>query len=154
MRAVDIKATKRRLTNTILENFATSDENFDINSFRHITEKTLNQLEFPTFKLDVSSYLSSISSNFSGEVKDSRSRADLQNTLAEVMDGLFNEVSNRFTSEVASFRGKIDSMKNGFESTLLKNINDEYDKLQAQFEDKENEIARYVEALKVLTSLL
>lgn len=150
MRAVDIKATKRRLTNTILENFDTSDENFDINSFRHITEKTLNQLEFPTFKLDVSSYLSSISSKFSGEVKDSRSRAELQNTLAEVMDGLFNEVSNRFTSEVTSFRGKIDSMKNGFESTLLKNINDEYDKLQAQFEDKENEIARYVEALNVL----
>ena len=139
---------------TILENFDTSDESFDINSFRHITEKTLNGLEFPTFKLDVSSYLSSISSKFSGEITDSRKRADLQNTLAEVMDGLFNEVSNRFTSEVTLFRGKIDSMKNGFESTLLKNINDEYDKLQAQFEDKENEIARYVEALKVLTLLL
>ena len=113
----------------------------------------MNGLEFPTFKLDVSSYLSSISSKFSGEVKDSRSRAELQNTLAEVMDGLFNEVSNRFTSEVTSFRGKIDSMKNNFESTLLKNINDEYDKLQAQFEDKENEIARYVETLNVLQSV-
>lgn len=153
VRAIDIRSTKKRLVNTILQNFDTSDESFDINSFRHVVERTMNQLEFPTFKLDASSYLDSISSKFSGEIKDSKGRTDLQKTLADVMDGLFNDVSARFTSEVASFRGKIEAMKSNFESTLLKNINDEYDKLQAQFEDKENEIEKYAQALKLLQEI-
>ena len=153
VRAVDIRSTKKRLIDTILQNFDTSDESFDINSFKQIVSKTMNQLEFPTFKLDVSSYLGSISSKFSGEIKDSRGRSDLKKTLADVMEGLFNEVSNRFTSEVASFRGKIEAMKSNFEITLLENINDEYDKLQAQFEDKENEIEKYTRALNLLQEI-
>ena len=153
MRAVDIRRTKRSVMNTILENFDTYDENFDVAQFRHIVEMTLNQLEFPVFKLDVSSYLDSISGKFSGEVKDAHSRNNLQNTLANVIEGLFNEVSAKFTTEVTSFRTKINNMKNSFAVSLLKNINNEYEKLQKQFANKEAEIENYRKAIQILQSV-
>ncbi len=150
MKAVDVKSTKRRLIQTILDNFDTSDENFDINTFRHITDATLNRLEFPTIKLDVTSYLGKISNKFSGEVRNSADRSALQNMLSEVMDGLFNEVGNKFTSEVSDFKKKIDQMKNDFEAELLKNITDEYDKLIKQLENKDEEIKSYTAALETI----
>ena len=53
MRAVDVKATKRRLIQTILDNFDTSDENFDINTFRHI-----NNMKTSLLKIRLKSHIS------------------------------------------------------------------------------------------------
>ena len=83
-------------------------------------------------------------------MRDSSERSALQNTLAEVMDGLFNEVGSRFTSEVSDFKKKIDKMKNDFESDLLKNITNEFDKLIKLLENKDKEIKVYNSALEVL----
>ncbi len=151
-KAVDIKSTKRRLLQTILENFDSSDENFDINHFRHITEATLNRLEFPVIKIDITPFLNRVSSQFSGEVRDSSSRSNLRSLLAETMDHLFDEVSIKFTASVAEFRTSIDAMQNTFRNELLRNIQEEFDTLQKQFENKEAEIAKYIEVIHTLTN--
>ena len=142
-KAVDIKRVKQRLLSTILENFDTSDENFDINSFRHIVEMTLNRIEFPVFKLDVSEYISSVSSRFSGEIRDSSKRAELQKTVSDTIDKVFDKISEQFLKETVTFKSKINDIKTGFENELLKNINDEYDKIQNQLKNKEQEIEKY-----------
>ncbi|WP_298482119.1 dynamin family protein [uncultured Ruminococcus sp.] len=150
-RAVDVKATKRRLLQTILDNFDSGDENFDINHFRHITEATLNRLEFPVLKIDIDPFLNAISSKFSGEVRDSSSRSNLQSLLAETMDQLFEAVTSQFTASVTNFRASIDKMQGTFQEELLRNIQEEFDLLQKQFENKEQEITKYHEAIQKLS---
>ena len=152
-KAVDIKRVKQRLLSTILENFDTSDENFDINSFRHIVEITLNKIEFPVFKLDVSEYISSVSSRFSGEIRDSSKRAELQKTVSDTIDKVFDKISEQFLKETVTFKSKINDIKTGFENELLKNINDEYDKIQNQLKNKEQEIEKYMNVLDILKNL-
>jgi len=152
-KAVDIKRVKQRLLSTILENFDTSDENFDINSFRHIVEMTLNRIEFPVFKLDVSEYISSVSSRFSGEIRDSSKRAELQKTVSDTIDKVFDKISEQFLKETVTFKSKINGIKTGFENELLKNINDEYDKIQNQLKNKEQEIEKYINVLDILKNL-
>ena len=141
------------MLSTILENFDTSDENFDINSFRHIVEMTLNRIEFPVFKLDVSEYISSVSSRFSGEIRDSSKRAELQKTVSDTIDKVFDEISEQFLKETGTFKSKINDIKNSFENELLQNINDEYDKIQNQLKNKEQEIEKYMNVLDILQKL-
>ena len=153
LKAVDIKKVKKRLLDAILENFDDSDESFDINSFRYIVEKTLNKIEFPVFSLDVSSYINEISGKFSGEVRNSSKRAELQNIVADTISRVFEQISGRFKNETDSFRNKINVIKSSFENELLTGINEEYNKLQKQFENKEREIQKYNELLEMLNSL-
>lgn len=149
-RAVDIKSTKCRLIQTILQNFDTTDENFDINYFKHIVESTLNKVEFPIIDINIEPFLNEISSKFSGEIKNSTDRANLQNMLSKSIDLLFNEVTSKFTDEVTKFRTSIDNMKNSFSDELLKNINNEFNSLQEQFNHKEEEINNYKKLIQLI----
>lgn len=117
---------------TILDNFDTTDENFDINHFRLIVEVALNRIEFPVIKLDVASFIQEISSKFSGEVKDSEDRAKLQGLLSDTMDKLFENVSDQFTKSIALFRSSLDAMQTNFSTELLHHIQREFDVLCRQ----------------------
>lgn len=150
-KAVDVKNVKRRLMQTILDNFDSTDESFDANYFRHITESTLNQLEFPIIKINIEPFLEKISAKFSGEVRNSGERSELQNILADSIDKLYNAVTDIFTSEISSFKSEINKIKENFADILLTNINDEFEKLQNQFDNKEKMIQRYIEVIELLS---
>lgn len=152
-KAVDIKITKRKMIQTILNNFDSSDESFDINHFRLIVEKILNGIEFPVIKLDVNPFIQKISNEFSGEVKDSGDRAKLQNLLSETMDRLFNNVSEQFTKVVEIFRSSLDVMQTNFSKELLKQIQREFDTLCEQYEDKNNAVKQYEQILIILKEI-
>jgi len=149
-KAVDIKATKRKLMQTILDNFDSSDENFDINHFKYIMESTLNKIEFPVVKLDVSSFIQSISSQFSGEVRNSAERAKLQELLSETMDKLFDNVSGQFEKSIASFRKSLNNMQSDFSSQLLEQIQNDFETLCGQLEDKTNAVEKYQNVINLL----
>lgn len=149
-KAVDIKATKRKLMQTILDNFDSSDENFDINHFKYIMESTLNKIEFPVVKLDVSSFIQSISSQFSGEVRNSAERAKLQELLSETMDKLFDNVSGQFEKSIASFRTSLNNMQSDFSSQLLEQIQNDFETLCGQLEDKTNAVEKYQNVIDLL----
>lgn len=138
---------------TILNNFDSSDESFDINHFRLIVEKILNGIEFPVIKLDVNPFIQKISNEFSGEVKDSGDRAKLQNLLSETMDRLFNNVSEQFTKVVEIFRSSLDVMQTNFSKELLKQIQREFDTLCEQYEDKNNAVKQYEQILIILKEI-
>lgn len=150
-KAVDIKATKRKLMQTILDNFDSSDENFDVNHFRHLTEMTLNKIEFPVIQLNVDSFIQTISGQFSGEVKDSSDRAKLKELLSKTMNQLFETVSKQFTKSVTVFRSTLDSMQDNFSTELLEQIQQEFGALCKQVEDKTNAIAKYDQVLTILS---
>lgn len=149
-KAVDVKNVKRRLMQTILDNFDSSDESFDVNYFRHIAESTLNQLEFPVIKISIEPFLDKISTKFSGEIRNSGERSELQSILADSIDKLYDEVTNIFTAEISSFKSEINEIKESFADILLTNINEEFEKLQKQFLNKEEEIIRYKEVISLI----
>ena len=149
-KAVDIKATKRKLMQTILDNFDSSDENFDINHFKYIMESTLNKVEFPVVKLDVTSFIQSISNQFSGEIRDSGERAKLQELLSETMDKLFDNVSGQFEKSIASFRTSLNNMQSDFSSQLLEQIQNDFETLCVQLEDKINAVKKYQNVIDLL----
>lgn len=150
-KAVDIKTVKRKLLQTILDNFDSGDENFDINHFRLLAETALNRIEFPVIKLDVSPFLQKISSQFTGEIRDSNDRAKLQNLVSETMDKLFEDVSDQFVKTVTAFRISLDAMQDNFSTELLAQIQQEFDTLCVQVEDKEQAVAQYEKVLAMLS---
>ncbi|MBR2284703.1 MAG: dynamin family protein [Ruminococcus sp.] len=149
-KAVDIKATKRKLMQTILDNFDSSDEDFDINHFRLLAEATLNRIEFPSIKLDVAPFIQTISGQFSGEVRDSGDREKLQKLLSETMDRLFDDVSVQFTKTVSAFRASLDDMQVHFSTELLEGIQLEFDLLCGQVENQERSLSQYEIVLDML----
>lgn len=153
-KVVDVKTVKRKLLQTILDNFDSGDENFDINHFRLLAETALNRIEFPVIKLDVSPFVQKISSQFTGEVKDSSDRAKLQSLLSETMDKLFENVSEQFMKEVSAFRTSLDAMQSNFSTELLAQIEQEFETLSAQVEDKEQAVAHYEKVLAMLSKAI
>lgn len=153
-KAVDIKATKRKLMQTILDNFDSSDESFDINHFKYITEATLNKIEFPIIKLDVNPFIQNISGQFSGEVKDSGDRAKLQELLSKTMDELFDNVSEQFAKSVTMFRSSLDNMQSNFSTELLEQIQQEFEILCKQVEDKTNAVEKYQNVIDLLCNFV
>ena len=135
---------------TILDNFDSSDEDFDINHFRLLAEATLNRIEFPSIKLDVAPFIQTISGQFSGEVRDSGDREKLQKLLSETMDRLFDDVSVQFTKTVSAFRASLDDMQVHFSTELLEGIQLEFDLLCGQVENQERSLSQYEIVLDML----
>lgn len=151
---VDIKGLKRKLLDVIIENFDASDENYDSNYFKLLTEKTLNNIEIPVIKIDISDFLNNISSKFSGEIRDSSRRSNLKSILADIISKLFEEVTDKFVLELKKFKSKIEIIKDGFSDSLLKNINDEFNIVLEQFQNKEFEINKGNEFINVVDNII
>lgn len=150
---VDVKNLKRRLLGLVVNVFDASEEKFDPVYFRLITERTLNQIELPTVNIDVTNYLNAISGKFSGEVRDSSARSQLQSLLLGVIAKLFDEVSAQFTAELTKFKKQLDAIKDTFSQHLLTDINKEFEELKAAYDDKENVIRNLKEYLKLFDNI-
>lgn len=144
-KVLDVAALKRQLLVAVVENFDATNDFYDPAYFKLLVERTLNSIELPIIKIDVTGVINSVSSQFSGEIRDSAMKANLKNVLSQVIGDLFDDISLRFTEEVNAFKGKVDDIKTEFSDKLLKNINDEFSIVIEKFSDKENEIERYKE---------
>ncbi|MFR6484068.1 MAG: dynamin family protein, partial [Intestinibacter bartlettii] len=59
-KAVDISNLKKKLLNIIVNQFDTSDENYDAGYFKMLAQKTINNIDFPILKIDIQNYLNEI----------------------------------------------------------------------------------------------
>lgn len=146
-KVMDVAALKRQLLNTVVENFDSSKEEYDPAYCKLLVEQTLNSIEMPVIRIDVTGVLNTVASQFSGEIRDSSMKANLKSVLSKVIGDLFDEISRKFSDEVANFKAKLEEMKKEFSQKLLKNINEEFNLVIEKFEDKENEIERYKELI-------
>ncbi len=153
-KSIDIKGLKRKLLNIIIENFDTSDENYDPTYFKLLAEKTLNNIEMPIIKIDVGDFIKNISSKFSGEIRNSSERANLKSILADSVSKLFDNITDKFILELKKFKQELEPIKTGFSDTLLKNINDEFNIILVQVEDKEAEIDKGNTFIEVVDNIL
>lgn len=152
--AVDTNGTKRKLLSVIVESFDIESETYDPALLKLITAQTLNKIQFPVMEaIDISREQEKVSSQFSGEVRDGSERFQLQKLMSDMMVILLQTVAERFEGQVISFRDEIEKLKNSFVDSILKNIQDDFDKLLKQLEDKEKEIERYEELQNCLKEL-
>ena len=155
-KGTEISNLKRRLLKLILDNFDSADESFDPAYFRLVTERTLNKIDLPVIKIDVSDYLNSISSRFSGELRDSYARSQIQSLLPEVISKLFDAISDTFTAEILKFKQEMDSIKDNFSNHLLADINKEFEEIKLAWADKDRNIKilqDYIDTLKKLSEV-
>ena len=153
-KSVDIASLKRKLLNIIVENFDASDENYDPAYFKLLAEKTLNNIELPVIKIDMSQSLSSVTAKFSGEIRNSSEKSNLKSMLADTISKLLDEISGKFVDELSIFKEKLQPIKNGFTDKLLKNINSEFNIVLQQFENKEAEIEKGKEFITEINILI
>lgn len=152
--AISFHELKRRLLTTVIENFDTGSEFYDPAYFKLLTEKTIQAMELPTLKIDISQYLSSLGNSFSGEVRDANSKTEMKNKLATYISQLLDEISSRFTAAVKDFKVSLEKIEEGFTNELLKNINTEYEIVLTQFENKEVEIQKLREAIQKIENII
>lgn len=65
---------------------------------------------------------------------------------------MFKDIEQKFGKAVSDFRERIDGIKNSFEDELLKEIREEYDILNKQFDNKKAEISVYDPVIDLLNS--
>lgn len=152
--SIDMANLKRKLLKVIVENFDTSDENYDPTYFKLLAEKTLNTIELPIIKIDVTDFLNSIADKFSGETRNSSEKSNLKSILANTISSIFDKISGKFVEELIKFKGKMEEIKLGFSDKLLENINAEFDLVLEQFKNKEDEIIKGKEFILQVTRII
>ena len=152
--AVDISNLKKKLLNIIVNQFDTSDENYDAGYFKMLAQKTINNIDFPILKIDIQNYLNEISSKFSGEITNSSDKSNLKMALGNTISKLLDIITNEFSKQVKSMETNLSNIKTSFANDLLKNIESEFDTILKQCENKEVEIKNNKEFAKVVSDIL
>lgn len=153
-KAVDISNLKKKLLNIIVNQFDTSDENYDAGYFKMLAQKTINNIDFPILKIDIQNYLNEISSKFSGEITNSSDKSNLKMALGNTISKLLDTITNEFSKQVKSMETNLSNIKTSFSNDLLKNIESEFDTILKQCENKEAEIKNNKEFVKVVYDIL
>lgn len=153
-KAVNLSDLKRRLLNIVVDQFDTADENYDAGYFKMLAQKTINDINFPIIKIDVQDYLNEISSKFSGEVTNSSDKSNLKMILGNTISKLLDVITDKFSDEVQSMKANLNNIKAGFADNLLKNIEDEFNIILQQCENKEAEIKNNKEFVKLVEDIL
>lgn len=153
-KTIDIPKLKRKLLTVVLQNLDTSDESYDSSYFKLMVESILNDIQIPYIKIDVSDFLKNMSSKFSGEIKDTKEKEALRKLLSDCVEKLFDTIIEKLMSEMTCFRSKMSEIKVDFAEKLLENINQEFNLILEQLENKESEIQKTKKLQEVLEKIV
>lgn len=153
-KAVNISNLKKKLLTIIVNQFDTSDENYDAGYFKMLAQKTINDIDFPVLKIDIQNYLNQISSKFSGEITNSSDKSNLKMALGNTISKLLDTITNEFSKQVKYMEEGLLNIKTSFANDLLKNIESEFNTILKQCENKEIEIKNNEEFVKVVSDIV
>lgn len=148
--ALELKEIKRRLLNVVVQNFDMGSEKYDSALFRILVEETVNKIEFPVFNIDISDSMNGIAAKFTGELTSAGQKTELATALSKAISRIYDELCRKLTSSVAEFKEEMKNISKTAEGSLLENINNEFETLLSQYENKENEIAEYKAYIELL----
>lgn len=148
--ALELKEIKRKLLNVVVQNFDMGSEKYDSALFRILVEETVSNIEFPVFNIDISDSMNGIAAKFTGELTSAGQKTELTTALSKAISRIYDELCKKLTSSVVEFKAEMKNISKVVESSLLENINNEFETLLSQYEDKENEIAEYKSYIQLL----
>ena len=150
--ALEYKELKRKLLNVVVNNFDMGSATYDSALFRMVVEESISGIELPTFNINTSNLMNDIAAKFTGELTSVQKRTELKTSLATALARIYDELLNRLTDTISSFKKDLKEQSDGVQNRLLENIQKEFDVLLSQYEHKEQEIAMYKSYVKVLDS--
>ena len=119
-----------------------SSETYDPAYFRKLTEQTLNRIELPVMRISAEAAVAGISSSFSGEIQSASERSEMRSRLSKAVADLYDSISAQLVQEISSFKQKVNDLKDDFAKKLLKDIQNDYDRLIKECRYKEESIRR------------
>ncbi len=149
--SIDTGEMRRRLLDVVVNNFDMSDETYNADLFRIKVEETINQIDFPVFKLSCDDILASVSTGFSGEITSADKKMLLRTALANGISSALEKLCAGLDKQAGQFIAQLNGMAERFQAALLENISAEFDGLLKKLENKEQEISRlerYATALR------
>ena len=152
-KSTQIQLIKKKLLNIIIEEFDTSDENYDSMYFKLLVERALNNIQFPTIKIDISDFVKNISNKFSGEITENTEKQNLKLEVAQVIAEMFENLSSNFEKTIDDYKVNLRSIQDKFKEALLEDINKEFQIVLEQFENKEKEIEKNKELLTIIEDM-
>lgn len=148
--ALKLNELRRKMLTVIINNFDIGDETYNAAFCRLVVEDTVNSIELPVINMDISDALDSVAGKFNGEITSSEEKTQLASALEHALSGLYNALAERLEAEVRRFKASLDELARKTRDSLLENINAEFDALQAEYGQKEAEIANYRAYLSAL----
>ena len=125
-------------------------EKYDSALFRILVEETISRIEFPVFDIDISDSMDTIAAKFTGELTSAGQKTELTTALSKAISRIYDELCGKLTSSVAAFKEEMKTISRTVDESLLENINNEFETLLSQYEQKENEIAEYKAYMELL----
>lgn len=140
--SIEIDKAKRELLNVVINNFDTSDENFEPAYFRLLVEKTLNTIEIPIIKINIHSEINNIASKFSGEVRDGAEKSALRSELSASLQSIFSSIETKLIEEFNNLKSSLQKLKDNLADQLLSDITGELDEIESSFKNREAELEK------------
>jgi hypothetical protein len=151
---IEIKAYRRKLLETVIQNFDTSDQDFDVNYFRVIVQNALNNIDFPEVHIDVSKELTEIGNQFSGEVRNHSDQDKFRNLLSTTVEKLYSSIVTKVDSTINDFQESMKKIQDTLCNDILEKVLKEFDAIKDELEEKDDAIHKDREYLDVIGNIL
>lgn len=140
---VDIQVMKRRLGELVRNNFDLGSESYDAALIKNIISETVGAIEFPVFMLDITSEMEALGSQFSGEITSADEITKLRTLLDKAFSKTIQIILEGVQRETRAFKEKLTESGKFVQEQLIKNLEDEFNQLQKDFENKVEVIHQY-----------
>ncbi len=144
---VNLNSLRTELKSALLSALDTSSEGFDPAEFRALLEGTLDRIALPELKISLGNVSASISSRFSGEVRDSDRIRALQQAQKEAVESIRTQMLASFKEAVQILNKQLDGVRQSLARELAQDLQAERQQLQTAFKDKERELVIYAEII-------
>ena len=148
--ALQLKEVKRKLLNVVVNNFDLGNEKYDSSLFRIMVEEVISSIEFPIFEIDISDSVNGIAGKFQGELTSANDKTNLSVALSNAMSRVYTELCNCLVSTVTEFKKSMNNISNEIQNSLLEGISKEFEELLKECDDRDAEIASYVDYINAL----
>jgi ectoine hydroxylase-related dioxygenase (phytanoyl-CoA dioxygenase family) len=151
--SIDVSKLKYKILNTIIDNIDSGNDEYDASYYKLLVEKTIQKIRIPNISFQSSKFENMISSQFNGEIKGNSMKSSLRTTLSETIYAVGEQMCSTLETSVEEFKANIENIKKDFLEQLLGDINNELETVSEQFDNKEQEIARYNELIDKIRRL-
>lgn len=146
---VSPKEIRRELLTVVTNHIDMTSEAYDQQLILDMVQQLVDKLELPVIAIQSKPIMRKISSQFSGEVRHSE-MDKLQAIFQETLGDSFDLLSAALQDEIRRFKNTLGETQKGFQEQLLKDINDEYEKLKKESKEKDKEVKRKIQYINQL----
>ncbi|MDD4309219.1 MAG: dynamin family protein [Candidatus Cloacimonetes bacterium] len=150
---IEPKKLRLDLLNVIRESFDAEDDSFNPNFFKQVIQEAMDQISFPSIRIDPSTYIEEMANQFPKPQQTDTGVDKLNIALGNAMNLLGLNIIDTLDREVASFREKLQEIRKNLGKMLINRALEDINKLKQAMQNKETEIEEYSSCVKACEEL-